>query len=83
MIILGEDSRKNRYEIGENYEQEIKNMDRASLGLITLGNYESYLGNDLPDSALSSEILERVKKLTIYISNSRIIVLVMIRYRKN
>ncbi|MBD5112166.1 MAG: DUF4935 domain-containing protein [Ruminococcaceae bacterium] len=62
-IILGGDSRKDRYEIKgnsvDNYEQEIHDMDREYLGFIPLGSYESYLEDALPDSELSSEILER------------------------
>lgn len=67
MIILGGDSRKDRYEIEKqstrNYEQEIKDMDRETLGFVTLGSYESYLDDSLPDSKLSIEILERFKKI--------------------
>lgn len=66
-IILGGDSRKNRYEIerqsAENYEQEIQDMDRESLGFTPLGNYESYLEDALLDSELSIEILERFETI--------------------
>lgn len=66
-IILGRDSRKDRYEIKrqspENYEQEIQDMDRESLGFTPLGNYESYLEDALPDSELSIEILERFETI--------------------
>ncbi len=69
-IILGGDSRKNRYEIKEtpyiDYEQEIEDMDRASLGFTPLGSYESYLEEDLPDSDMSKEIIgqfEEINKL--------------------
>ncbi|MCM1054648.1 MAG: hypothetical protein NC394_03910 [Bacteroides sp.] len=67
MIILGGESRKERYEIerqsAENYEQEIQDMDRESLGFTPLGNYESYLEDALPDSELSIEILERFETI--------------------
>lgn len=67
MIILGGDSRKDRYEIEKqstkNYEQEIKDMDRETLGFVPLGSYESYLEDNLTDSKLSIEILERFKKI--------------------
>lgn len=66
-IILGGDSRKNRYEIerqsAENYEQEIQDMNRESLGFTPLGNYESYLEDALLDSELSIEILERFETI--------------------
>lgn len=69
-VILGGDSRKNRYEIKEmpyvDYEQEIQDMDRVSLGFNPLGSYESYLEEDLPDSDMSKEILgqfEEINKL--------------------
>lgn len=66
-IILGGDSRKNRYEIerqsADNYEQEIQDMDRESLGFTPLGNYESYLEDALLDSELSIEILERFETI--------------------
>lgn len=62
-IILGGDSRKDRYEIkkhsSEKYEQEIQDMDREYLGFVPLGSYESYLEDALPDSEFSSEILDR------------------------
>lgn len=62
-IILGGDSRKERYEIeGDSeydYEQEIEDMDRESVGLNPLGDYETYLEEDLAESKMSEEIIER------------------------
>lgn len=64
-IILGGDSRKDRYEIEADsdyeydYEQEIEDMDRESVGLNPLGDYETYLEEDLAKSKMSDEIIER------------------------
>ena len=60
-IILGADSRKERYEIetDSEYEQEIEDMDRESVGLNPLGDYETYLGEDLDNSKMSEDIIER------------------------
>lgn len=62
-IILGGDSRKERYEIeGDSeydYEQEIEDMDRESVGLNPLGDYETYLEEDLAESKMSEDIIER------------------------
>lgn len=62
-IILGGDSRKERYEIDADleydYEQEIEDMDRESAGLMPLGEYETYLEENLAESKMSEEIIER------------------------
>lgn len=61
-IILGGDSRKERYEIDADleydYEQEIEDMDRESAGLMPLGEYETYLEENLAESKMSEEIIE-------------------------
>lgn len=53
-VILGGDSRCNRYEVeehpAEDDEEEIRDMDREALGFQALGSYESYLEDNLPDS---------------------------------
>ena len=64
-IILGGDSRKKRYEIDTDseceydYEQEIEDMDRESVGLIPLGSYETYLEENLAESKMLENIIER------------------------
>lgn len=62
-IILGGDSRIERYEIEADmeydYEQEIEDMDRESVGLNPLGGYETYLEENLSESKMSEEIIER------------------------
>ena len=66
-IILGGDSRKVRYEIEADLEydceQEIADMDRESVGLIPLGEYETYLEGNLAESKMSEEIIERFKRI--------------------
>ena len=68
-IILGGDSRKDRYEIEKhstiNDEQEIQDMDRESFGFTPLGSYKSYLEDDLPDSELSRDIVERFEIINV------------------
>ena len=62
-IILGGDSRKERYKIETDlecdYEQEIEDMDRESVGLKPIGEYETYLEENLAHSKMSEEIIER------------------------
>lgn len=62
-IILGGDSRKDRYEIEDyseyDYEQEIEDMDRESVGLNPLSDYETYLEENLAESKMSEEIIDR------------------------
>ena len=62
-IILGADSRKERYEIETDseydYEQEIEDMNRESVGMNPLGDYETYLEENLVDSKMSKDIIER------------------------
>lgn len=62
-IILGGDSRIERYEIEADseydYEQEIEDMDREAVGLNPLGNYETYLEENLAESKMSEDIIER------------------------
>lgn len=62
-IILGGDSRIERYEIEADseydYEQEIEDMDREVFGLNPLGSYETYLEENLAESKMSEDIIER------------------------
>lgn len=66
-VILGGDTRKKRYKIeyesGIDYEKEIIDMDRETVGLKSFGKYDSYLEEDLPDSKMSEEIQERFEKI--------------------
>lgn len=66
-IILGGDTRKKRYSLDHeptvDYEKEIIDMDREAVGLNALGNYSSYLEEDLPDSKMSEEIKKRFEEI--------------------
>lgn len=68
-IVLCGDSRKNRYEIKNNlnevydYEQEIEDMDRKAVGLNPLRDYEVYLEEELPDSNMFRDYINRFSKI--------------------
>ena len=66
-VILGGDSRRNRYEVEEHPveddEEEIRDMDRESLGFQALGSYESYLEDNLPDSHFYADIIARFEEI--------------------
>lgn len=66
-VILGGDSRHNRYEVEEHPveddEEEIRDMDREALGFQTLGSYESYLEDNLPDSHFYADVIARFEKI--------------------
>lgn len=65
-VILGGDSRRNRYEVEEHPvedDEEIRDMDREALGFQALGSYESYLEDNLPDSHFCADIIERFEKI--------------------
>ena len=61
-VILGGDSRRNRYEV-EDDEEEIRDMDREALGFQALGSYESYLEDNLPDSHFYADIIARFEEI--------------------
>lgn len=67
MVSLGGSSRTNRYEIvehpTEDDEGDIQDMDRESIGLHSLGSYESYLEDSLLDSEFFAEIISRFEKI--------------------
>ena len=62
-VILGGNSRRNRYEVeehpGEDDEEEIRDMDREALGFQPLGSYESYLEDNLTDSSFYTDIIAK------------------------
>ncbi len=66
-VILGGDSRKNKYEIKESlnvdYDEEIKEMDRDYLGFVPLKSYKTYLEEDLSSSDMSQEIMKHFEKM--------------------
>ena len=66
-VILGGNSRRNRYEVEEHPveddEEEIRDMDREALGFQALGSYESYLEDNLPDSHFYADIIARFEEI--------------------
>lgn len=62
-VILGGDSRKDRYEIESDleydYEKEIEDMGREAVGLNSLNHYETYLKENLTDSKIQEDIIKR------------------------
>ena len=64
-VILGGDSRSNRYEVEdvEDDDEEIRDMDREALGFQALGSYESYLEDNLPDSHFYADITAKFKEV--------------------
>ena len=66
-VILGGDSRRNRYEVEEHPveddEEEIRDMDREALGFHALGSYESYLEDNLPDSHFYADVIARFEEI--------------------
>ena len=66
-VILGGDSRKEVYVVDEqediDYIQEIEDMDREALGFKSLGSYESYMEEDLPESEMYHDIISKFEDL--------------------
>lgn len=65
-VILGGDSRRNRYEVEKHSvedDEEIRDMDREALGFQALGSYESYLEDNLPDSHFYADIIARFEEI--------------------
>lgn len=66
-VVLGGDSRKEVYVVEEqddiDYEQEIEDMDRETLGFNSLGSYESYMEEDLSESEMCHDIIGKFEEL--------------------
>lgn len=66
-VFLGGDTRIDRFEVTDeeqiDYVQEIKNMDRESVGLIPLDGYEDFLEEKLVDCEMQSDIISKFKKI--------------------
>lgn len=71
-VRLGGDSRKDRFEIPEeedyDYEQDIRDMDRKSVGLLALGEYESYLEDSLVDSKMKEDFVNQFEAINTLLS---------------
>lgn len=63
LVVLGGDSRKQRYKVVEpesrSYEQDYYNTERKELGFCSLEDYESYLENDLSNSKLEQDVIQK------------------------
>lgn len=63
LVVLGGDSRKQRYKVIEpesrSYEQDYYNAERKELGFCSLEDYESYLENDLSNSKLEQDVIQK------------------------
>jgi hypothetical protein len=62
-VILGGDTRVKRERIKNDYSEELHDMDRESLGFISLDGYDDYLEEALSDSKMQEEVIERFKKI--------------------
>lgn len=64
---LGGDTRVDRFEVTDeeeiDYEREIEDMDRESVGLIPLSGYESFLEEELADCEMQRDIISRFEKI--------------------
>lgn len=72
-ITLGGDSRKERIEIEDDevydYEQEIIDMDRESVGLLAMDKYEDYLEESLTDSKMKEDFISKFEEINGLLSN--------------
>ena len=63
LVVLGGDSRKQRYKVIEpesrSYEQDYYNTERKELGFCSLEDYELYLENDLSKSKLEQDVIQK------------------------
>ena len=66
-VILGENSREERHIVDDshtvNYVQELYDMDRKELGLRSLSDYESYLEEDLSNSELEQDVVQKFEEI--------------------
>ena len=62
-VILGGDTRVKRERIKNDYSEELHDMDRESLGFISLEGYDDYLEEALSDSKMQEEVIERFEKI--------------------
>lgn len=72
-VTLGGDSREDRFEITDdedyNYEQEIMDMDRESVGLSAMGEYNSYLEDALSNSKMQEDLVSRFETINALLSD--------------
>ena len=73
IVTLGEDSRKERFEIADDedydYEQDIMDMDRKSVGLLAMGEYDSFLEEALANSKMNQDFVSRFETINALLSD--------------
>lgn len=73
VIILGGDSRKKRIEIENDgfydYEQDVIDMDRESVGLLAMNEYEDFLEENLADSKMKHDFVEKFEEINSLLLN--------------
>lgn len=73
MVTLGEDSRKERFEITDvedyDYEQDIMDMDRKSVGLKAMGEYDSFLEEALANSKMNQDLVSKFETINALLSD--------------
>lgn len=62
-VILGGDTRVKRERIKNDYSEELHDMDRESLGFISLQGYDDYLEEALSDSKMQAEVIDKFEKI--------------------
>jgi len=72
-VTLGEDSRKERFEITDDedcdYEQDIMDMDRKSVGLKAMGEYDSFLEEAFANSKMNQDLVSRFEAINALLSD--------------
>ena len=62
-VILGGDTRVKREKIENDYSEELHDVDRESLGFISLERYDDYLEESFSDSKMQEEFIKRLEKI--------------------
>ena len=62
-VILGGDTRVKREKIENDYSEELHDVDRESLGFISLERYDDYLEESFSDSKMQEEFIKRFEKI--------------------
>jgi hypothetical protein len=72
-VTLGGDSRKERFEITDaedyDYEQDIMDMDRESVGLLAMGEYDSFLEEALANSKMKQDFVSKFETINALLSD--------------
>lgn len=73
-VTLGEDSRKERFEITDDedyddYEQDIMDMDRKSVGLKAMWEYDSFLEEAFANSKMNQDLVSKFETINALLSD--------------